>query len=201
MARKYQVGEASPNSLAPKPMRQSFPFFSRAKGTLKPTNRTNNAKEVSEQFEGSTQSNKGSEANRTRKFTRKFGKVFVAQVLWGTFSVPNFLLQKQKCHSRSCLAPSQKKGCHSLLLERNARHTPVSEVGFSCAYRIKSFCGHLCLFYLLCCFQALRPLAVISLDLLAGVHICCSIDVKLGGEPSAKTNMYACVFRRVWPSL
>ena len=27
------------------------------------------------------------EANRTRKFTRKFGKVFVSQVLWGTFSV------------------------------------------------------------------------------------------------------------------
>ena len=25
------------------------------------------------------------EANRTRKFTRKFGKIFVTQVLWGTF--------------------------------------------------------------------------------------------------------------------
>ena len=30
---------------------------------------------------------KGFEANGTRKFTRKFGKSFVAQVLWGTFSV------------------------------------------------------------------------------------------------------------------
>ena len=28
------------------------------------------------------------EANRTRKLTRKFSKVFVAQVLWGTLSVP-----------------------------------------------------------------------------------------------------------------
>ena len=35
--------------------------------------------------------NKGFEANRTRKFTRKFGKIFVAQVLWG---VP-FLSLKQ----------------------------------------------------------------------------------------------------------
>ena len=35
-----------------------------------------------------TQQNMGFEANRTRKFTRKFGKIFVAQLLWGTFSVP-----------------------------------------------------------------------------------------------------------------
>ena len=27
-------------------------------------------------------------ANRARKFTRKFGEIFVAKVLWGTFSVP-----------------------------------------------------------------------------------------------------------------
>ena len=27
------------------------------------------------------------EANHARKFTRKFGKIFVAKVLWGTFSV------------------------------------------------------------------------------------------------------------------
>ena len=31
----------------------------------------------------------GFEANRTRKFTRKFGEIFVAKVLWGTFSVEN----------------------------------------------------------------------------------------------------------------
>ena len=35
-------------------------------------------------------SNTGFEANRTRKFTRKFGEIFVAKVLWGTFSVPNY---------------------------------------------------------------------------------------------------------------
>ena len=33
--------------------------------------------------------NKGFVANHTRKFTQKFGKVFFAQVLWGTFSVPD----------------------------------------------------------------------------------------------------------------
>ena len=53
-----------------------------------PKNRTNSTKEFSQQFEGATQQNKGLEANRTRKFTQKFGKIFVAQVLWGTFSVP-----------------------------------------------------------------------------------------------------------------
>ena len=36
-----------------------------------------------------THQNKGFEANRTRKFTRKFGEIFVAKVLWGTFSVPD----------------------------------------------------------------------------------------------------------------
>ena len=35
-----------------------------------------------------TQQNKGFEANCTGKFTRTFGKVFVAQFLYGTFSVP-----------------------------------------------------------------------------------------------------------------
>ena len=44
---------------------------------------------ISEQFEGTTQSNKGFEANRTRKFTQKFSRIFVAQVLWGTFSAPD----------------------------------------------------------------------------------------------------------------
>ena len=35
------------------------------------------------------QQNKGFEPNRTRKFTRTFGKIFVAQFLCGTFSVPD----------------------------------------------------------------------------------------------------------------
>ena len=34
------------------------------------------------------QQNKGFEANRTRKFTRTFGKIFVTEFLCGTFSVP-----------------------------------------------------------------------------------------------------------------
>ena len=37
-----------------------------------------------------TQQNKGFEANRTRKFTRTFGKIFVTQFLCGTFLCPNF---------------------------------------------------------------------------------------------------------------
>ena len=37
-----------------------------------------------------TQKKKGFEANRTRKFTRTFGKIFVIQFLCGTFSVPNW---------------------------------------------------------------------------------------------------------------
>ena len=45
---------------------------------------TNSTKEFSEQFEGTTQQNKGFKANRTRKYTQKF----FAQVLWGTLSVP-----------------------------------------------------------------------------------------------------------------
>ena len=50
--------------------------------------------------------------------------------------------------------------------------------------------------------SSLRRLAIASLDLLAGVqHICCNIDGKLAGEPAAKTNLHACVFRRVWQSL
>ena len=39
--------------------------------------------------------NKGFEANRTRKFTRKFGEIFVVKVLWGTFSVP----EKGRCRA------------------------------------------------------------------------------------------------------
>ena len=61
------------------------------KGPTKPKNRTNSAKEFSEQFEGLTGHcplNKGFEANHTRKFTRTFGKIFVTQFLCDTFSVP-----------------------------------------------------------------------------------------------------------------
>ena len=64
--------------------------------TPKPKNRTNSTKEFSEQVEGGlpviTQLRKGCEANRTRKFSRKSGKIFVAQVLWGTSSVPDLWL-------------------------------------------------------------------------------------------------------------
>ena len=60
-----------------------------AKKNPKAKIRTNSTKEFSEQFEGTTPQSKGLEANLTRKFTRKFGKIFVAKVLWGTFSVPN----------------------------------------------------------------------------------------------------------------
>ena len=49
-----------------------------------------------------THQNKAFEANRTRKFTRKFGEIFVAKVLWGTLSVPDFL-QFQVWGQRMCL--------------------------------------------------------------------------------------------------
>ena len=47
----------------------------------------------------------GFEANRTRKFTRKFGRIFVAKVLWGTFSVPDICCNYQlsrRLQARSC---------------------------------------------------------------------------------------------------
>ena len=47
----------------------------------------NSTKEISEQFEGTSQENKRVEANHTRKFIRKLGKILVAQVLWSTSSV------------------------------------------------------------------------------------------------------------------
>ena len=59
---------------------------------------TNSAKQFSEQFEGlpghvPVEQGFFFEANRARKFTRTFGKIFVAQFLCGTISVPksNFL--------------------------------------------------------------------------------------------------------------
>ena len=80
-------------SLQPAPQIFNSNTFTRKywepKKTPKPKNRTNSAKEFSEQFEGVTGHYPLSfEGNRTRKFTRKFGEIFVAKVLWGTFSVP-----------------------------------------------------------------------------------------------------------------
>ena len=64
----------------------------------KAKNCTNSTKEFSEKVEGTTQQNKGLEANRTRKLTRKFGKIFVAKVLWSTFSVSG-TLRSLRCDS------------------------------------------------------------------------------------------------------
>ena len=70
------------------------------KRTPKPKNRTNCAKEFSEQFrfEGTTNKTRVSRQIAPKKFTRKFCKIFVAQVLWSTFSVPqwstNFLVNQ-----------------------------------------------------------------------------------------------------------
>ena len=41
--------------------------------------------------EGTVFGTPGFEAIRTRKFTRKFDKIFVTQALWGTFSVPDLV--------------------------------------------------------------------------------------------------------------
>ena len=49
----------------------------------------NSTKECPEHFKGSGQLNKSFEANHTRKFTRKFGNIFVTEFLRGTFSVPD----------------------------------------------------------------------------------------------------------------
>ena len=57
------------------------------KRTTKPKKCTNSTKEFSEQFEGTTHQNKDFDLNCTRKFTRKFGKIFVTQVLWHTFRI------------------------------------------------------------------------------------------------------------------
>ena len=68
------------------------PSIRSQKRPTKPKNRTNSTKEFSEQFGGGYRSlpskTKGFEANRTRKFTRTFGKIFVTQFVCGTFSVP-----------------------------------------------------------------------------------------------------------------
>ena len=57
----------------------------------------NNTKAFSEQFEGASDHypvNKGFEANRSGKFIRMFGNIFVAQFLCGTFAVPKFCFRK-----------------------------------------------------------------------------------------------------------
>ena len=71
--------------------------------TPKPKNPTNSTKEFSEQFEFTTQWNKGFEANRTRKFSRKFGESLSQKF----FGVP-FLFRKSPQNGRkhpknSCL--------------------------------------------------------------------------------------------------
>ena len=72
--------------------RKHVPKVRSQKRTPKPKNRKNSTKDFSEQFEGITGHyplKRGFEANRTREFTRKFGEIFVAKILWGTFSVPD----------------------------------------------------------------------------------------------------------------
>ena len=70
------------------PLTQGEVLYQGQTRTPKPKNRTNSTKQFSEQFDGVAGHypvKQGFEANRTRKFTRKFGKIFVAHVLWGTF--------------------------------------------------------------------------------------------------------------------
>ena len=58
--------------------------------TAKPKKRMNSTKEFSEQFKGTTQQNKGFEAKIAPESSpENFGKIFVAKVLWGAFSVPD----------------------------------------------------------------------------------------------------------------
>ena len=64
------------------------------------------------------------EANSTRKFTRKSGKILVAQVLWGTFSVPDTLystLDGQNCQS---LAFSERGQPSQVILQFHVERMP-----------------------------------------------------------------------------
>ena len=63
-------------------------IFRSEQGPTKPKNRTNRSSVIT------VMQNKGFEANRTRKFTRTFGKIIVTQFLCGTFSVPKILLKE-----------------------------------------------------------------------------------------------------------
>ena len=100
----------------------SFPFRSRAKkepqsqriARIAPKNFLNNSRGLPV----ITQQNKGFEENRTRKFTRKFGKISVAQVLWGTFSVPNPWAPTVRQNSSD-----QGRWCHRLASARTP-HKP-----------------------------------------------------------------------------
>ena len=49
----------------------------------------------------------GFEANRIRKFTRKFGNIFVKQVLWGTFSSPENL-KKIETSTKLCVCNQEE---------------------------------------------------------------------------------------------
>ena len=73
--------------------------------------------------------NKGFEANRTKKFTRKFGETFVAKVLWATFSVPDSSVLDADIASASNLNRSDSNHCDvaisTLILKRSSyAHSP-----------------------------------------------------------------------------
>ena len=62
------------------------------KGLTKPKSRTNHQRifwTIRGGYRSWPSKTEGFEANRTRKFTRTFGKIFVTQFLCGTFAVPN----------------------------------------------------------------------------------------------------------------
>ena len=95
----------------------------------------------------------------------------------------------------------QRKRCHSLQLQRNACHTPVRHVRFSYACQTKSFL-----------WSSVRVLLAVLLSSPQSFGHCipwppswCTTHLwphwwKARGEPAAKTNLHACVFRRVWLS-
>ena len=65
-------------------------IFRSQRRTPKPKKSHEQHQIISERFEGTTQYNKGFEANHTRKFTRKFGEILVAKVLWSAFKRQRF---------------------------------------------------------------------------------------------------------------
>ena len=105
----------------------SLPYkFRSQKGPTKPKNRTNSTKEFSERFKGRYRSlpsktMQGFEANRTRKFTRTFGQIFVTKFLCGTFSVPKKMHININNLSGDCLGEG---GClrNSLMRPQIARN-------------------------------------------------------------------------------
>ena len=83
--------------------------------TPKPKNRTNHTKEFSEQFEGTTEWTKGFEANCTRKFTQKFGKILSHKF----FGVPCLFLVPDQ--TLLCTCPGSKRSDLSDLPNANAK--------------------------------------------------------------------------------